>query len=73
MMMTRNPEFPSGLVNMHISFRQIQIFQTVAQTENFTRAAELLHMTQPAISMQVKQLKKTWVCRYLNAKASALC
>ncbi len=42
---------------MHISFRQIQIFQTVAQTENFTRAAELLHMTQPAISMQVKQLE----------------
>ena len=43
---------------MHISFRQIQIFQTVAQTENFTRAAELLHMTQPAISMQVKQLEE---------------
>ncbi|QLQ31333.1 MAG: LysR family transcriptional regulator [Candidatus Thiothrix singaporensis] len=42
---------------MHISFRQIQIFQAVAQTENFTRAAELLHMTQPAISMQVKQLE----------------
>lgn len=42
---------------MHISFRQIQVFQAVAQTENFTRAAELLHMTQPAISMQVKQLE----------------
>lgn len=42
---------------MHISLRQIQIFQTVAQTENFTRAAEVLHMTQPAISMQVKQLE----------------
>ena len=43
---------------MHISLRQIQIFQTVAQTENFTRAAEQLHMTQPAISMQVKQLEE---------------
>ena len=42
---------------MHISFRQIQIFQAVAQTENFTRAAEVLNMTQPAISMQVKQLE----------------
>jgi DNA-binding transcriptional LysR family regulator len=42
---------------MHISLRQIHIFQTVAHTENFTRAAELLHMTQPAISMQVKQLE----------------
>lgn len=42
---------------MHISLRQIQVFQAVAQTENFTRAAELLHMTQPAISMQIKQLE----------------
>ncbi|WP_020395077.1 LysR family transcriptional regulator [Thiolinea disciformis] len=38
--------------------RQMQIFQTVAQTESFTRAAEILHMTQPAISMQVKQLEE---------------
>ena len=58
MMIARNPEFPSDLIKMHISFRQIQIFQTVAQTENFTRAAELLHMSQPAISMQVKQLEE---------------
>ena len=42
---------------MHISIRQMQIFQTVAQTQNYTRAAELLHMTQPAISMQIKQLE----------------
>lgn len=58
MLIARNPEFPSDLIKMHISFRQIQIFQTVAQTENFTRAAELLHMSQPAISMQVKQLEE---------------
>lgn len=43
---------------MHISIRQMQIFQTVAQTQNYTRAAEILHMTQPAISMQIKQLEE---------------
>lgn len=43
---------------MHISLRQMQIFQTVAQTESFTRTAELLHMSQPAVSMQIKQLEE---------------
>lgn len=50
---------------MHISIRQMQIFQTVAQTQNYTRAAELLHMTQPAISMQIKQLEdNTGLCLF---------
>ena len=42
---------------MNITIRQLIIFETVARTESFTRAAEALHMTQPAISMQMKQLE----------------
>ena len=43
---------------MHLSFRQIDIFRVVAQLESYTRAAEKLHLTQPAVSMQVKQLEE---------------
>ena len=42
----------------HLSLRQIQIFDFVAHYENHTRAAEKLHMTQPAVSMQIKQMEK---------------
>ena len=42
----------------HISMRQIRIFDTVARYHSHTRAAEKLHMTQPAVSMQMKQLEK---------------
>lgn len=43
---------------MHLSLRQIRIFEAVAQYESYTRAAEKLHMTQPAVSMQIKQMEE---------------
>jgi DNA-binding transcriptional LysR family regulator len=41
----------------HITMRQLQVFEAVARHLSFTRAAEELHLTQPAVSMQVKQLE----------------
>ena len=42
----------------HISLRQIRIFDSVARYQSHTRAAEKLYMTQPAVSMQMKQLEE---------------
>lgn len=42
---------------MHITFRQLQVFDFVARHQSFTRAAEALHLSQPGVSMQVKQLE----------------
>jgi len=44
---------------MNITLRQLQIFESVAQTQSYTRAAESLFMTQPAVSMQMRQLEET--------------
>lgn len=41
----------------HITLRQIKIFESVARNLSFSRAAQDLHLTQPAVSMQVKQLE----------------
>jgi DNA-binding transcriptional LysR family regulator len=41
----------------HATFRQLKIFEAVARNLSFSRAAEELHLTQPAVSMQVKQLE----------------
>jgi DNA-binding transcriptional LysR family regulator len=43
---------------MHITFRQLKIFESVARRLSFTRASEELHLTQPAVSMQIKQLEQ---------------
>ena len=42
---------------MHITIRQLQVFEAVAQHASYTRAAEGLQLTQPAVSMQIKQLE----------------
>lgn len=43
---------------MNISLRQLQIFATVARRLSYTRAAEELHLTQPAVFTQVRQLQE---------------
>jgi len=43
---------------MNITFRQLQVFAAVARHLSFTQAAQELYLTQPAVSMQVKQLEE---------------
>lgn len=43
---------------MHLTLRQIEVFNAVARHQNYTRAAEELHLSQPAVSMQIRQLEE---------------
>lgn len=43
--------------------RRLKVFHTVARLLSFTKAAEVLHMTQPAVTFQVRQLEE-----YLNTR-----
>ena len=45
-------------MSLNITFRQLRVFESVARHSSFTRAAEELHLTQPAVSMQIKQLEE---------------
>jgi len=44
---------------LHLTFRQLSVFEAVARHLNYTRAAEELHLTQPAVSMQIKQMEES--------------
>ena len=41
-----------------MSDRRLQVFHVVAGALSFTRAAEILHMTQPAVTHQIRQLEE---------------
>ena len=41
----------------NMTLRQLRLFEAVAETLSFSRAAERMHVTQPAVSMQVQQLE----------------
>jgi len=42
---------------MSFSLKQLRIFSAVAKHSNYTLAAKTLYLTQPAVSMQIKQLE----------------
>lgn len=42
-----------------MSLRQMEYLLTVVEEASFTRAAEILHVTQPALSHQIKALERT--------------
>ena len=44
---------------MRITLRQLEVFEAVARLESYTRAAESLHLSQPGVSMQIKQLEES--------------
>ena len=46
-----------------MSDRRLQVFYTVARQLSFTKAAEQLFMTQPAVTFQVKQLEEQFSAR----------
>ncbi|QGT99332.1 hypothetical protein SYNTR_0739 [Candidatus Syntrophocurvum alkaliphilum] len=41
-----------------MNIEQFEVFRTIAQTKSFTKAANILNFTQPAISSQIKLLEK---------------
>ena len=42
----------------HTSLRRLRVFEAVARHRSFSRAAAELHLTQPAVSMQLRRLEE---------------
>ncbi len=46
-----------GLAMKHATLRQLKVFEAVARLASYSRAAEELHLTQPAVSTQIRKLE----------------
>lgn len=51
---------------MAFNFHQLHIFYTVAERGSFSAAAQALHMTQPAVTMQVQSLEDHFGTKLFN-------
>ncbi|MDH5393484.1 MAG: LysR substrate-binding domain-containing protein [Gammaproteobacteria bacterium] len=43
---------------MHLTLQQLKLFEAVSRLSSYTRAAEELFLTQPAVSIQIKRLEE---------------
>lgn len=50
---------------MALNYHQLHIFYTVAERGSFSAAAQALHMTQPAVTMQIQSLEDYFGCKLL--------
>jgi LysR family transcriptional regulator, low CO2-responsive transcriptional regulator len=41
----------------HVSLRQLRVFEAAASNRSFSKAAKFLHLTQPGVSMHIKELE----------------
>jgi len=56
----------TNLYQCNFDLRQLRTFLTIAQTLNFRKAAELLHIAQPALSRQISQLEEALDCQLFD-------
>jgi DNA-binding transcriptional LysR family regulator len=50
-----------------VKLHQLRIFESVARHLNITSAAEELHMSQPAVSLQLKQLEQEYALKFYES------
>ena len=51
---------------MNVTLRQLRVFQSVAQTRNFSRTGEAIGLTQPAVSRAIAELERELGLRLLH-------
>lgn len=52
--------------------RRLQVFHAVAKHSSFTRAADALFMTQPAVTFQIKQLEEQYSTRLFERRHGSI-
>jgi len=56
----------------HFTIRQLEVFAAVARHASVTAAAREVHLTHPAVSMQLKQLEELWGLALLERRGNGI-
>lgn len=64
------PGIPTGIdAGSQLNFHQLYTFHAVASHGSFSRAAEALGITQPAVSIQIQELEKSMGVTFLHRRS----
>jgi DNA-binding transcriptional LysR family regulator len=51
---------------------KLKLFCTVAETKSFSKTSEIIHLTQPAVSLQIQALEETYETKLFDRSSSTV-
>jgi DNA-binding transcriptional LysR family regulator len=57
---------------MGMEDHKLRVFCTVAATKSFLKASEIIHLTQPAVSLQIQALEETYETKLFDRSSSSV-
>ncbi|MFQ3574499.1 MAG: selenium metabolism-associated LysR family transcriptional regulator [Thermodesulfovibrionales bacterium] len=51
---------------------KLKVFCTVAETKSFSKTSEIIHLTQPAVSLQVQALEETYEAKLFDRTSNSI-
>jgi len=57
---------------MGLEDHKLRVFCTVAETKSFSKASEIIHLTQPAVSLQIQALEETYETKLFDRSSSTV-
>jgi len=57
---------------MSLDDHKLRVFCTVADTKSFSKASEIIHLTQPAVSLQIQAIEELYETKLFDRTSSAV-
>jgi DNA-binding transcriptional LysR family regulator len=57
---------------MGMEDHKLRVFCTVAETKSFSKASEIIHLTQPAVSLQIQALEEAYETKLFDRSGSTI-
>ncbi|PKL51025.1 MAG: LysR family transcriptional regulator, partial [Nitrospira bacterium HGW-Nitrospira-1] len=51
---------------------KLKVFSTVAETKSFSKTSEIIHLTQPAVSLQIQALEEIYETKLFDRSSGAI-
>ena len=55
---------------MGMEDHKLKVFCTVAETRSFSKTSEIIHLTQPAVSLQIQALEEMYETKLFDRSSS---
>jgi len=57
---------------MGMEDHKLRVFCTVAETRSFSKASEIIHLTQPAVSLQIQALEEQFETKLFDRSSNTV-